>query len=184
MDPRIQRTRERVLNAAHELLRERGPGGVTYSALAEHSGVGRATLYRHWSDIDTLLQDLVSSRAAARQIEFSGNVSADLRLALRVMHERIGGTDRRVELVTMLERAHRDPTVRRFLMTMERMMPVRRALDLAVVNEQLPAETDLELAVSLLLGPVLHRDLMGSGNVDEAFIDAVVEAFLDQAEDS
>ena len=80
MDPRVERTREKVLAAAHELLRDHGPGGLSYSALAESSGVGRATLYRHWPDIDSLLTDLTTVRAASEHLKFTGEMAADLQL--------------------------------------------------------------------------------------------------------
>lgn len=59
-DPRVRRTRERALRAARELLIAAGVEAVTHLSVAERSGVGRATLYRHWPDRTELLVDTMS----------------------------------------------------------------------------------------------------------------------------
>src|ERR1700685_960189 len=58
-NPRVRRTRMRILTAARELLSEVGPAGLTYSLLAERAGVTRQTLYRHWPARPALLVDLI-----------------------------------------------------------------------------------------------------------------------------
>jgi len=55
VDPRIARSRAKLLAAATDLLVESGPRGVTVDAVAERSGVAKSTLYRHWSSRDELL---------------------------------------------------------------------------------------------------------------------------------
>jgi AcrR family transcriptional regulator len=47
--------REAALDAAAALLGEHGLTGVTMSAIAETSGIGRATLYKYFPDIDAVL---------------------------------------------------------------------------------------------------------------------------------
>ena len=47
-DPRIERTRRVVLDAALSLLIERGYGELTIEAVAAESGVAKSTIYRHW----------------------------------------------------------------------------------------------------------------------------------------
>src|SRR5712675_1512092 len=63
-NPRVQRTRDRILAAARELLTEAGPAGLTYSVLAERAGVTRQTLYRHWPARSALLTDMILVGAA------------------------------------------------------------------------------------------------------------------------
>ncbi|MGD9527442.1 MAG: TetR/AcrR family transcriptional regulator [Pseudonocardia sp.] len=48
--------RDAALDAAAELLAERGPRGVTMSKLAETAGIGRATLYKYFPDVDAVLR--------------------------------------------------------------------------------------------------------------------------------
>ena len=58
-NPRVRRNRDRMLEAARELLSEAGPAGLTYSELAARAGVTRQTLYRHWPARAALLVDLI-----------------------------------------------------------------------------------------------------------------------------
>ncbi|MET0580210.1 MAG: helix-turn-helix domain-containing protein, partial [Ilumatobacteraceae bacterium] len=58
-DPRVARSRTKMLAAATELLVEDGPRGVTVDAVAERSGVAKSTLYRHWSSVHELLVDVM-----------------------------------------------------------------------------------------------------------------------------
>ncbi|CAM5615080.1 TetR/AcrR family transcriptional regulator [Streptomyces aurantiogriseus] len=49
------RTRAATLAAATELLAEGGPENVTHATVTQRAGIGRATVYRHWPDRQTLL---------------------------------------------------------------------------------------------------------------------------------
>ncbi|WP_246561922.1 TetR/AcrR family transcriptional regulator [Streptomyces roseirectus] len=59
-DPRALRSRAAALTAATELLVEGGPEKVTHAAVARRAGIGRATVYRHWPDQQSLLIDALA----------------------------------------------------------------------------------------------------------------------------
>ncbi|PSK95877.1 TetR family transcriptional regulator [Murinocardiopsis flavida] len=54
-DPRILRSRERILAAAAELVAEHGIAGIGVEHIAKHSGVAKTTIYRHWPTLPELL---------------------------------------------------------------------------------------------------------------------------------
>lgn len=62
----IDRTRERIVEAAVELHGTRGPAHTSVAAVAERAGVTRTTVYRHFRD-DAALFDACSTHWAARQ---------------------------------------------------------------------------------------------------------------------
>ena len=66
IDPRVARTRSRVLGAAWELLNEVGFDGVTVELVSERSGVARSTMYRHWRTMPELLRDAFAAQAGSR----------------------------------------------------------------------------------------------------------------------
>jgi AcrR family transcriptional regulator len=177
---RVDRTRARVLEAARQLVEEGGPAAVTYSALAERSGVGRATLYRHWPTLEDLWHELGQEMALQFGSSLSGDMEADLRRAMAEMVILIRRQPERVSLVTLLERAQWDPVIRSNILRVEKVTPVRQALDLAARNGQLAADVDRDVASAQLLGPLLYRELMTSEEPDDAFATAIVEAFLDR----
>ena len=178
IDPRVERTRSRVLSAAHRLLQTGGPTAVTYSALTRESGVGRATIYRHWSTLDTLWPDLVGEVGRAAAIEPTGDLRADLTSALRVMARNLDSRERRIEVITMLQRVQLEAEARRFVRAIERHNPVRQSLEHARHAGTLREDVDLDVAAALLSGPILQRALMAGAKADARFIDAVVNAFL------
>src|ERR1700757_4964468 len=75
-NPRVQRTRDRILAAARDLLAEAGPAGLTYSLLAERAGVTRQTLYRNWPARSALLTDLILVGAAGGYPQPGGEPAA------------------------------------------------------------------------------------------------------------
>ena len=44
-----------VLDAAAHLMAEQGTGGVTMSSIAQAAGIGRATLYKYFPDVESIL---------------------------------------------------------------------------------------------------------------------------------
>lgn len=61
LDPRVARSRAKVLEAATALLIETGPRSVTVDAVSELSGVAKSTLYRHWESRRDLIVDVFRS---------------------------------------------------------------------------------------------------------------------------
>ena len=53
-------TRQRIVDAAIELHASVGYPGASIAAIAERAGVGRVTVYRHFSDYDAILQACTS----------------------------------------------------------------------------------------------------------------------------
>jgi AcrR family transcriptional regulator len=55
IDAHRQAVREATLAAAARLVAEQGLRGVTMSGVAEEAGIGRATLYKYFPDVDAIL---------------------------------------------------------------------------------------------------------------------------------
>src|SRR5919204_2368614 len=49
-------TRQRIIESAVALHLERGPAQTSINAIAEHAGVNRVTIYRHFPDARALLE--------------------------------------------------------------------------------------------------------------------------------
>jgi AcrR family transcriptional regulator len=179
IDPRVARTRQAVLQAAEKLLFEGGPAELTYTALSEASGVGRATLYRHWPTIQDLWTEMAAMAVRRIAIELSGDLRTDLTTALRLTAARIVSDGGVAAFVTMLERSLWDEQTREFLESFQQLTPVSQALRKAVEVGTYPASEDLNVAASFLLGPLMHRGILAREPIDDAFIKLVVDRFMD-----
>lgn len=81
IDAHRQTVTDTILEKTWSLAQERGVSGVTMSEIAEASGIGRATLYKYFPDVETILvawherqigehlQELVKVRDAAAPAE-------------------------------------------------------------------------------------------------------------------
>jgi len=55
IDAHRRAVRESILDASWELLTERGFASITMAEIAERSGIGRATLYKYFPDVEAIL---------------------------------------------------------------------------------------------------------------------------------
>jgi len=72
---RSQRTYERILAAATELLEQDGLPGLTTNAVAERAGVNIATLYSYFADKTAILRELATRFEQLRNDYFLGQLA-------------------------------------------------------------------------------------------------------------
>jgi Bacterial regulatory proteins, tetR family/Tetracyclin repressor-like, C-terminal domain len=172
INPRVERTRANVLAVARQLLVERGPIDLTFSAVSHRSGVTRQTLYRHWPNRAALLVDVVLTgkpvgypRPGADPrtvvIGFLSSVRAGLAE---------GSTGSAV--LAIAAQADRDPDSAAALQAI--IEDRRAALNLLLDGTGHQVSPD-EFAG--LCGPVLYRQLLAHGTVTDALIERTVDAW-------
>ena len=64
LDPRTIRSRKAVLDSTVALMVLRGIHALNIDGIAEHSGVAKTTIYRHWSSREAIILDALSSLIA------------------------------------------------------------------------------------------------------------------------
>jgi len=109
-----QRVRDAIVETTAELIDERGLLSVTMSAIAERTGIGRATLYKYFRDVETILltwhEEKISGHLEqlarlARQPGTSGErVTAVLDAYALMRHSSRGQHD--TDLAAFLHRGH------------------------------------------------------------------------------
>ena len=79
-----QQAHASVLAAALELFGERGIDATSMDAIAEKSGVSKATIYKHWADKAALCLDVLARlhEVDTRPVFDSGDIRADLEAVL------------------------------------------------------------------------------------------------------
>src|SRR6202020_2268387 len=89
-----EEARVAVLEAADDLLVERGFAGVTIEGIAAKAGVAKQTIYRWWdSKSDILFDALVEDAEEFFTVPDHGDLGADLRDHLAQLAEFLATTD-------------------------------------------------------------------------------------------
>jgi AcrR family transcriptional regulator len=79
--PRSAAAHKKVLDAAVQLFSERGIDSTSMDAIAETSGVSKATIYKHWQDKDALCLEVMGylhGLDEEQPVFDSGDIRADL----------------------------------------------------------------------------------------------------------
>lgn len=173
-NPRVQRTRARILAVARQLLPEVGPTGLTYALLAERAEVTRQTLYRHWPNRAALLFDLILEGPDLGNYPEPGSDVRTVATAwLKSLRAGISDPASRTAVLAVTAQADHDPDSAQALVRIGE--DRHRALNELLVPSGIQISDD---EYTLLYGPVLARLFLDRGDVTDAFIDAVVSQWL------
>ena len=175
----------RVLEAAAGLFADQGIDATSMDAIAEASGVSKATIYKHWPDKDALCLEVMSSLHAAEDLPVfqpSADVRADI-VAFLDRHPQRPRSELRSRIMPhLMAYAVRKPTFGRSWRLRVIDPPRRQLAELlqrAVTEGQLSRDLDVESTAVALLGPVMYRSLLKlTGGQAPANLVEVVVAML------
>ena len=174
--PRSEEARQAALSATVDLMLEAGVESVTFEDVAARSGVAKTTLYRHFGTKQSLVVEAAGSCFVPLTTPDTGDLLQDLTILFAA--GRGSATHRQLtELFPMLIAAgDRDPELRALLRRQheERRRPTRTVLQLAQLRGEISRDLDLEVAVSMILGPFTIRKMIEREEVTEEFADRVL----------
>jgi AcrR family transcriptional regulator len=181
--PRSERAQQAILIAAIELLLERGLRAMSMEEVAERAGVSKATIYRWWDSKELLALDALSAAwapepGAERDTgSLRGDLLAQFLPWLRQLTDKPYG---RV-IAGLIAQAQTDPVFAeryRDHFVQPRRDATRPLLLRAKERGEIAADTDLEVALDLLYGPIYHRLLHGHAPLTDRFIQQVIDAVI------
>lgn len=170
-----------VTRAALELLAERGYRGLTMEAVARRSGVAKTTIYRRFTGKLDLLRAAIERLASERISEpDTGSLRSDLEETVRMM-ARATAPPWGAVVAAVVGEAHHNPELREAAATfvMRWRTVFRRMLWRAVERAELPAGTDLDLLIDMLVGPLYYRLLVTGGPVVPELAGPLTTALLE-----
>jgi AcrR family transcriptional regulator len=180
VDRRIQRSRDRVLDTAFDLLSESGVIGFTIDEVARRSGVAKTTIYRHWPSREALVLEAAARISAEQAVPDTGSLGRDL---VELLVD-IGGllvTARWSSVVpSLVDVAERDPNFAAVHAVIQRghAASLRKVLDRAAERGEIPPDTDRSFVVSALMGPLYYRRWFAREPIDEPFVATLVESVV------
>jgi len=152
-------------------LLEDGVEGATIEEVSERSGVARSTIYRHFGTREHLIVQAVRSCLVEHPTPDTGSLDADL-------HELIGRFDHEENragnelLPLLLDERRRDAAMAAAVQVLleERRRPIRTVLKLAQLRGEIDPALDLEIALTMVLGPLIYRRMVQDEEITDEFV--------------
>ena len=163
VDPRVERSRKVIRQAALEELGEAGYGAFTIEAVAARAGVGKSTIYRHWRDKLDLIADAFESAHGHLVPDVSTGTAAE-RIAALLRHVAYVAADSTFSrcIPALIEGARHDARLREFHYgySARRRAELTDLISAGIQAGEFAAGVDPGLAVSALLGAIFYGRLM------------------------
>jgi AcrR family transcriptional regulator len=181
--PRSDEARRKALEAARDLIADRGFSALTIEEVAARSGVAKSTIYRHWPERASLIVDTVNAQFEHVGIPDTGSLRDDL--------EAFYGSASRVDLSgkvgqimpALISAASRDPEMAVLLdrIGAEReracMTIIGRARDRGDLRPEFAGLTDEQL-LGVIVGPIVFQKLVRRRPLTPEYIAACLDVVL------
>jgi AcrR family transcriptional regulator len=182
--PRSEKARLAILQAAAELLLDRGLSAVSMDAVADRAGVSKATIYRWWPTKETLALDALFNEwaAASPATRDTGTLRGDLLALLRPWARLAASRPYGRVIAGLITQAQTDPEFAaeyRSRFVEPRRGQAREVFRRAIERDEIPADTKIEVALDLLYGSLYHRMLHGHAPLSDRFVREVVDTVVD-----
>ena len=177
-DPGAQ---DAILEATRGSLLEVGYPGLTIESVARRAGVGKSTIYRWWPTKGALVLEATSEHLEIGVVPDTGDTRGDLLIAARQLIDTF--SDRLASIVIFAVIAHLedDPSLAATFRDTW-VYPWRRsaaeAIERGIARGDLPADTDPDLYLDVLVGTVFQRTLVvaapTTAGLDEALVGMIL----------
>ncbi|MCH7899731.1 MAG: TetR/AcrR family transcriptional regulator [Acidobacteria bacterium] len=181
IDPRIERTRRVVLDAAAELVGECGFGRASIEAISERSGVARSTIYRHWPERSELLVEAVGKRVGPVTAIDSGDLRTDLLQVFSHLGNLLSSEPTKSVAASFIAEAIRDPELAALhaKFTEKRRATSITLIERAISRGDLPKTTDPSAMADDLAAPVFFRALILHQPIETTWIESHVDRWIE-----
>jgi TetR/AcrR family transcriptional regulator, regulator of autoinduction and epiphytic fitness len=182
VDPRVTRTRQVVLAAVLEELAEVGHGQFTIESVAARCGVGKSTIYRHWTaGKPQLIIDAMHTLNTQPAPEPDGTPRERIHQLLHHLGHALTEGSLAPAIPALIEAAERDPELRVLLdgYTNDRRSALVDAIALGIDAGEIDETIDPELAAHALSGAIFYARLMTSTPLTGKAIDQLITTVLD-----
>jgi AcrR family transcriptional regulator len=180
--PRDPRLDEAVIAAALELLAEDGYAQLTVERIAARAGVGKASLYRRWPDMVSIVLEAVSRNPERPTAPDTGSLRGDALVYLRTLvRYRTLHADAIAAISSEALCDERFGEAFRAGMAEPIMAGMRVILERAVARGELPPGTDIALLSAVPPALLQAQRLVAGRHPDEAFVERIVDQFFSPA---
>lgn len=174
--PRSEEARRKVLAATSELIAERGVTNLSIEEVAVRSGVAKTTIYRHWPERVSLVVDAVNAGFEHLHAPDTGSLRGDLEAYFDNMVRADMSGPRSNIIPCLVEAAGRDPEMAQLLDRVgdERTRAISTIVTRAQERGEIAADIDSDVAVAVLVGPVVFHKIIRRKVVTAEFLDGCI----------
>ena len=177
--PRSDRATAAILDAARDLLAQRGLKGLSVDAIAAQAGVSKATIYRWWPSKAAVVMDAFLAGTGPRMpFPDTGSAREDLRRQLRSVIRLFNEPATRRPFVALIAESQHDPELAEALR--ERFITSRRAAARDVfargqARGELRSDLDVDIAIDALYGALYYRLLISGQPLKPRYADKLLD---------
>jgi AcrR family transcriptional regulator len=159
-----------------------GYGRLSIEAVARRANVGKTAIYRRWSNKLEMVLEIVSSVAGQRlPLPDTGSLRGDLEILLQILTRALEHRLASQIIPDLLAEAARNPQIAQTLQAALRGTQHEVGVQLvgrAVERGEMPAGTDPDAAVDLILGPLYWRLAVARTPVTEEYLAHLTDAVV------
>jgi len=173
---RAARVRAAVLGATEELLMEVGYDELSVDEVARRAGVHKTTVYRRWPTKPELIADAVREQSAeAVPIPDTGNLLDDLRQLARSVARNVGteGGGRRTRTIVAAAASSDELANNVNAFWSHRLEMCAPIVERAIERGEVPADTNPNVTIEALVGPIWLRLLVTGEPIDDQLVDQI-----------
>lgn len=182
--PRSTECHGAILESVLQLMQKEGYNAVTIEGVARHAGVGKQTIYRWWgSRAELILEAFANHAADVVPTPDRGTLREDLEVFIAAGFKRLFKGYGEIMRGLMAD-AILDPEFNKILreaFILRRRAATKEILKRGIERGEIAKDTDMDLMIDMLFGPVWFRLLVQHAKLDATFarqiIDAVLAAF-------
>ncbi|MET8085444.1 TetR/AcrR family transcriptional regulator [Micromonospora sp. NPDC005237] len=157
-----------------------GYGRLSIEAVARRAGVSKTAIYRRWSSKLDLVVEIVAAAAHGKlPVLDTGTLRGDLALLFQAVAHALRHPLASQIIPDLLAEAARNPAIEE---TLRQVLHARqqeiggRLVTRAVQRGELPADTDPDAAVDLIVGPLYWRLAIARLPLTDSYLDNLVES--------
>ncbi|HVN71420.1 MAG TPA: TetR/AcrR family transcriptional regulator [Desulfomonilia bacterium] len=182
--PRSEVSKKAILQTAYQLLKKHGIQSVSSHEIAEKAGVSTATIYRWWPSKEAVMLDAFFNKVQSiLPINPVGSFIEQLRDHVIRSAAFLASTDGKI-MAKIILTIYDSPTLKKEFL--ERFYLLRRSIGIDIANKaktagELPLNTNVEILIDVLYGPLFYRLFLGHEVVNESFARSIASIVLDHS---
>jgi AcrR family transcriptional regulator len=166
--PRSAAADQAILAATLDLLVEDGYRALTMERVRERSGVGKATIYRRYASKEELVRAaIVHLNSDIPLPDDTGSLEGDYLAVVQIVLARAESTGALALMPRLLGDVADDADMHALFsehLVEPRRRVVRGVLERAVARGEVRADADLDVAIDLIVGPMIYRVVIAGGD--------------------